>query len=88
METWGAAIASLLGIILFGLRQWQSNAPQREKARRDADIQKIRKAAATGDVDAVSRELDIIRQRLHNETKIPPGGQPSLPDKEGGPGSD
>lgn len=61
-----AAIASLLAIILWGLKQWAANSPE----RKDHEQQKGREDIARGDSAAVSARIDRLRSKPHN-----PSGQ-------------
>ncbi len=57
---WGAAIASLLGIILLVLKQWQANQPKRVKEAADEATQQGRADIANGNADAVSGRIDRL----------------------------
>jgi len=51
-----AAIASLLAIILWGLKQWAANSPK----RRDNETQKGRRDIIKGDGRSVSERIDRL----------------------------
>lgn len=57
---WGAAIASLLGIILLMLKQWQSNQPKRDQEAADETTQQGRTEIADGNADAVNDRIDRL----------------------------
>lgn len=60
---WGAAIASLLAIVLFGLKQWQSSQPKRDQEQDYDDIQQGRADIADDDADAVNGRIDRLLTR-------------------------
>lgn len=64
----GAAIASLLGIILWGLKQWQAERANRETNSADINIQKMRKVLSKSDTAGVSAVVadqhDRVQQAL------------------------
>ena len=60
---WGAAIASLLAIVLWGLKQWQSNQPKRDQEQAYDDIQQGRADIANDDADAVNGRIDRLLTR-------------------------
>jgi hypothetical protein len=68
---WGAAIASLLGIVLWGLKQWQSNQPKRDQENAQDEIQQGRKDIANGDAAAVSDRIDSLLTRQGDPTGQP-----------------
>lgn len=72
---WGAAIASLLGIILLVLKQWQANQPKRDKEAAYEDLQQGRKDIAAGDVAAVNGRIDRLLSQPGSNT----AGQRSTP---------
>jgi hypothetical protein len=69
---WSAAIVSILGIVLWGLKQWQTNQPKRDQENRQDEIQQGRTDIANGDAAAVSDRIDSLLTR-HGDTT----GQPS-----------
>lgn len=60
---WGAAIASLLAIVLWGLKQWQSQQPKRDQEQSYDDIQQGRADIANDDADAVNGRIDRLLTR-------------------------
>lgn len=71
---WGAAIASLLGIILLVLKQWQANQPKRVKEAADEATQQGRADIANGNADAVSGRIDRLLSG-QGDTAGQPGGE-------------
>lgn len=57
---WGAAIASLLAIILLVLKQWQANQPKRDREAADEATQQGRADIANGDDAAVNDRIDRL----------------------------
>lgn len=57
---WGAAIASLLAIILLVLKQWQANQPKRDQEAADEENQQGRADIADRNADAVNDRIDRL----------------------------
>lgn len=59
---WGAAIASIFGVILLLLKQWQAKKPERDKEKTHDETQDGRQALYDGDVPAIEHRIDIVLQ--------------------------
>jgi len=57
---WGAAIAAVFGVLLWMLKEWQAGNPERQKEKRDDEIQQGRTDIATGNAPAVSDRIDRL----------------------------
>lgn len=60
MSEWGAAIAALLTLIGWGVKQWLTGAPERKKEAEDDERQKTRNAISSGDVVAANSVVDRL----------------------------
>ena len=56
----GTAIAAIVTLLLWALRQWLANAPKRKKEAEDEAAQKVRQAIASGDVATVNATSDEL----------------------------
>jgi hypothetical protein len=68
---WGAAIASVLGIILLVLKQWQAGKPKRSQEQRDEATQNGRDDIGNNDAVAIDDRIDRLLIATGN-----PAGQP------------
>lgn len=60
---WGAAVAGLLALILWGLKYWAAAKPQRDQEQSYDDIQQGRADIANDDADAVNGRIDRLLTR-------------------------
>jgi hypothetical protein len=70
----GAAIATLLGIVLWGLKQWQAKKVQQEASSADTNAQEIRKALSENDSVGVSVLLADQHDRVSEALCCDPSG--------------
>lgn len=57
---WGAAVTAFLALLLWVLKQWQSNQPKRDQEAADDATQQGRADIADGNADAVNDRIDRL----------------------------
>ncbi|MGE0919427.1 hypothetical protein [Trichlorobacter lovleyi] len=71
---WGAAVTAFLTLLLWVLKQWQSNQPKRDKEAADETTQQGRADIADGNADAVNDRIDRLLTGS-GDTAGQPGGE-------------